>query len=347
MALGAAACGNVPCELQLPPAGEPFEKLSEYCFFGGNPAALDPVEGVTPYEVNSPLYSDGSHKARFIALPPGKKIGFAEAGVWSFPEGAIIIKTFYYPEDMRAPNGARKLLETRLLIREANGWEPQIYRWNEAQTEAERFLLGELVTVEFTGASGASVARDYKIPAKSDCKSCHAQDDALVLIGPRTRQLNRTHTYETGTRNQITHLRRAGRLEGDVPQTDELAALVDPRDTTKPLERRARSYLHSNCAHCHSRRGPARNSALYLNIENNDPVHLGVCKTPIAAGRGTGGRSYSISPGKPEDSIMVYRMDSQDPAVKMPELPLRTVDRFGVELVKDWIAQMDGSCGAP
>src|SRR5699024_2467430 len=106
--------------------------------------------------------------------------------------------------------------------------------------------------------------------------------------------------------------------------------------------RRARTYLAGNCAHCHSPGGAARNSGLYLNIEQEDRSALGVCKPPVAAGAGAGSLHYDIVPGHPEKSIMSYRINSMDPAVKMPEIPLTTIDHFGVNLLSEWIRQMEG-----
>ena len=51
-----------------------------------------------------------------------------------------------------------------------------------------------------------------------------------------------------------------------------------------------------------------------------------------------------VQPGRrawdPEESILVQRMASTDPDVKMPELPSLEVDQEGVKLISDWIAAM-------
>jgi len=65
-----------------------------------------------------------------------------------------------------------------------------------------------------------------------------------------------------------------------------------------------------------------------------------VCKGSVAAGQGAGGRSYDVQPGEPDESIIVYRMESTDPEVKMPELPNRLPHAAGVALVREWIASM-------
>ena len=60
----------------------------------------------------------------------------------------------------------------------------------------------------------------------------------------------------------------------------------------------------------------------------------------MAAGRGTGGRKYDIVPGEPDESILVYRMESTEAGVRMPNLSRNLVSAHGVELVREWIRSM-------
>jgi hypothetical protein len=69
-----------------------------------------------------------------------------------------------------------------------------------------------------------------------------------------------------------------------------------------------------------------------------------VCKAPVAAGGGTGGRLFDIVPGKPDESILVYRMETTDPAGRMPELGRATTHTEGVDVVSEWIATLEGTC---
>jgi len=332
------------CELTLPPVGQYFDTLSEYCFFRGNLAAQTPSDGVVPYAVNTKLYSDHSSKLRFIVLPDGEKITFHETEMWEYPVGTTIVKTFYFPNDLREPEGARHVVETRLMVREDNDWSTHTYLWNAEQTEAASFLAGKNIDISYINETGESVDGHYRIPSKSDCRNCHASGSKTVLLGPRTRQLNRHEDFGDGPVNQITHYAELGMFDAEIPPVETLDKLIDPKDSSFPLEQRARTYLEGNCAHCHNSGGAARNSGLFLAIDEVSPTALGVCKTPIAAGSGAGGLFYDIYPGKPEESIMVYRMDSMEAGVKMPELPLTTIDHFGVDLITEWIAAMPGDC---
>jgi uncharacterized repeat protein (TIGR03806 family) len=354
VAAGLAGCGdegeaqqNSDCELTRPPAGEFFDKLSDYCFFQGNIAAQKPSDGVVPYDVNTKLYSDRSSKFRFMVLPEGAKITFRESERWDFPVGTILVKTFYFPKDARDPSKGLNLIETRLLMRGEEDWETHTYRWNEAQTDATSFLIGTTLSVDWVDENGEPVQTDYNIPSKSDCRNCHASGDNTVELGPRTRQLNRVRDFGDGPVNQLEYYEQLGMFTADIPEAETLPKLIDPKDESFELDERARAYLEGNCAHCHNPSGAARNSGLFLNIEQEDRTALGICKHPIAAGRGAGDLFYDIVPGHPEKSIMVYRMNSMEPAVKMPELPLTTIDHFGVNLISEWISNMEGECPPP
>jgi len=110
------------------------------------------------------------------------------------------------------------------------------------------------------------------------------------------------------------------------------------------LEDRARAYMDINCAHCHNPVGPADTSGLHLNLENESQPHLGICKNAVAAGSGTGGRQYDITPGEPDDSSLLYRMQTRDPSAMMPELGRSLVHDEGVILIAEWISGMETHC---
>ena len=120
----------------------------------------------------------------------------------------------------------------------------------------------------------------------------------------------------------------------------------DCDDAGAPVADRARAYLDINCGHCHSAVGPADTSGLWLDAATDEPRRLGLCKPPVAAGQGTGDHMFDIVPGRPEDSILIYRMASLDPGAMMPELGRGTVHEEGVALVRDWITAWLGGCSS-
>ncbi|SNT30829.1 conserved hypothetical protein, HNE_0200 family [Ekhidna lutea] len=284
-----------------------------------------------PYEINAALFSDYAFKARFIMLPENTGITYDSSEVLDFPIGTLLIKNFYYPEDFKNSKSKRRILETRLLIREENKWEAIVYAWNDEQTEAKRVILGKKVPVEWTDRYGELQRIDYSIPSQPQCKSCHDLGGKLVPIGPSARQLNRD--------NQLTDWVEKGWLE--VPENVHYPQLANFENKDAALEDRARAWLEVNCAHCHRREGPAKNSGLYLLASQTDPYRLGVNKPPIAAGKGSGGLKYSIVPGKPDQSILIHRIESLEPGEMMPELGRKMTHTEGVELIREWISEME------
>ena len=110
---------------------------------------------------------------------------------------------------------------------------------------------------------------------------------------------------------------------------------------TGSLNDRARSWLDINCAHCHHPDGPAATSGLNLSVHEKNPTAWGVRKTPVAAGRGSGNRRYDILPGHPDQSILLYRLESTDPGVMMPEVARKVTHREGVALIRAWISTLN------
>jgi hypothetical protein len=64
----------------------------------------------------------------------------------------------------------------------------------------------------------------------------------------------------------------------------------------------------------------------------------------VAAGGGAGDLLYGIVPGIPEESILIYRMNTTAPDEMMPELGRSLIHNEGVELIHSWISQLPGNC---
>ena len=328
--------------------------------------------GVVPYDLTTPLFSDYAHKLRTVWMPPGTSAKYDATEGFDFPVGTIITKTFYYPlpqgggdskavartydqsgDFARVAQGERglnlsrvRLIETRVLVRREGGWEALPYVWNAAQNEAELARTGDAMPLELVADDGTREAFTYVVPNENQCAGCHVVDlktKQIAPIGPKARHLNRDYAYAAGAENQLAHLSKLGYLSGwsDAGATPRNA---DWRDMSAPLDARARAYLDINCGHCHNPKGPANTTALDLTIFGATDRFLGVCKPPVAAGRGTGDHFFDIVPGKPDDSILPYRMLSSEPGVMMPEQGRTTTHREAVTLIKDWIAALKGAC---
>jgi len=340
--LATTSCGDAPVDTPVcPDSGEAVpERLCEWGFFRDTVAHL-PADGVVPYTVVANLFTDDAHKLRFIALPDGKKIAYDPLETWKFPEGSVVIKTFAYPHDARDLSLGYHLVETRLLVLEDGIWVPHIYRWNDAQTEATRFVPGTRVEVAWTDETGEAKTQPYRIPSTDDCKICHGGKESPKILGLRTRQLDTMIADGSGGMvNQIDHFASLGLLDTTPEPSAMRTKLVDPFGPADVVLR-ARAYLDGNCAHCHRKGGDAQSSGLWLNFENEDPEHFGVCKIPVAVGNGGGGLDYDIVPGDPDASILIFRMEHTEADIKMPELGGLAPDVAGTELMREWIAGME------
>ncbi len=315
---------------------EPFpKKLSEWRLFTGDLATLTPNERVLPYDLNTPLFSDYAQKSRVIWMPEGAAARYDGAETFEFPQGTVIAKTFSYPG---------RIIETRILVNTRNGWVGLPYVWNEKQTEATLEIAPDPVNVEWTHPSGEHLRFRYAIPNTNQCKGCHERAKRVTPIGPKARHLNRDFQYTNGVENQLVHWTNAGYLSGAPAPGNAPRNAVWNQPESGTLEQRARAYLDANCAHCHNPQGPADNSGLYLTATQTDPLRLGFCKVPVAAGHGAGDLRFDMVHGKPEESILVRRMNSLEPKVMMPELGRAIVHREGVALIRDWVASVRGDC---
>jgi uncharacterized repeat protein (TIGR03806 family) len=322
-------------ELWTPP-----DRLADYGLFLGDGSSQEPAEDVVPFDVNTPLFSDYAAKYRFIRLPPGTSVNYDPDKVFDFPIGTILVKTFAFRRNLNDSAQGRRLIETRLLIHRPDGWTGLTYVWNDEQTDAVLKIAGATRDVSWRHSDGQLRTINYIIPNVNQCLACHENNKVMRPIGPRARNLNRDFDYVSGSENQLAHWERIGILRGaPAPETaPRLPVWNDPH--TGSLNQRARAWLEMNCAHCHNPLGPARTSGLDLRFDQQDLAKLGVRKIPIAAGNGSGGRFFDIVPGEPDQSILLYRIQSTEPRVMMPELARRLVDAEGVVLIRQWIATL-------
>ena len=358
-----ASCARAPAPVSFIADGRP-EHLSDWHLLNVSGGRLTPNAGVLPYDLVTPLFSDYAHKLRTVWMPAGQSARYSADQAFEFPVGTILSKTFYYPRAAGAADAVLKtydaepgapaaglvlsrvrLVETRLLVRRADGWTVLPYVWNADQSEAQLQRTGDEKALALVDAQGHAQKFTYVVPNENQCASCHVtnlKSGVFTPLGPKARNLNRTLAYTDGSENQIARWVRAGLLTG-VP-AGELPRAADWRDAQTPIAERARTYLDVNCAHCHQTGGTASNTSLRLDALGPADWSLGLCKPSVAAGKGTGDRIHDIVPGKPDDSILPFRLASTEGGVMMPELGRSTVHQEGVQLIRDWIAAMPGHC---
>lgn len=342
---GAVGCFVLGAAADLPPVSidldtVPARTISQYNLFK-DAARQIPNDRVLPYDINTPLFSDYAAKHRFVWMPEGVAAGYDAVDAFSFPVGAVLIKTFGFLHDIRDPEKGERIVETRLLVHKPDGWVGFSYIWNEDVTEAKLAVAGGRADVSWTHYDGETRHLEkYIIPNMNECKQCHDSNGAQLPIGPKARHLNKDYPYAEGTMNQLRKWQLEGYLTGapDPAEAPRVPVADDP--TTGSLNARARAYLDINCAHCHNPKGPAHMSGLDLAFSQEDAGKYGVFKAPVAAGRGSGGYKFGIEPGHPENSILMHRVESTEPGVMMPPLPRRVVDDEGVALLQEWILEM-------
>ncbi|RZJ71823.1 hypothetical protein [Flavobacterium sp.] len=337
----------------------PYAKLSDYHFFDeGELKELKPSYKVLPYKPASELFTDYAHKKRFVWMPNGVKATFnGNDNTLEFPVGAVLVKNFYYDDVL--PNHETKIIETRIMIkkREAvqdpqgnttdSGWEPYVYIWNDEQTEAflDTELQGSFIPLSFMH-NGQQKDAYYKIPADTECRTCHKLNpngvlngEVVVPIGTKPQNLNYTYNYGTSQRNQLEKWVAEGYLDANIPAS--IVSTVDYNDTSKSLEMRARSYIDINCAHCHRAGGHCAYVDVRFNFSNTDPQVGGICMTPLF---NVENLPYIMSAGDAANSELIYRINSTDGSVMMPYIGRSIVHEEGVQLMSDWINSMQNHC---
>ena len=351
--LTVVACTHDPADWVEPPSVStgvavsmdldqvPYPVLSQYNFFTGSMAAQQPNAGVLPYDVITPLFSDYAHKFRFVWMPSGTSAAFAGENVpLEFPDGAALIKTFYF--DNVQPAGARRLVETRVMIKRAGQWLFADYVWNAQQTEAHLDLNGSFAPIIWRDDAGVDHAQNYRIPAWAECFTCHKQNDVAMPVGPKLRNMARMVDYPEGPREQIGKWVETGYLQSGFPAPVPVSPWNDPFTS---LNDRVRAYVDMNCAHCHAEGKHCDYRPMrFAWQETVNPVNLGVCVEPEDPLPDEPQLTYIVAASNTYRSMLLHRISSTDEAVRMPLLGRSVVHEEAVQLFTDWINSLPGPC---
>jgi len=333
-----APVGTTPVSVDL--ATVPYDSLSTYRFFEGPLKDLRPAAGVLPYEPTTPLFSDYAHKQRFVWMPPGTRAAYvADTCVLAFPDGAVLIKNFYY--DHVQPQDERRIMETRLLIRRNGGWIYAEYVWNEEQTEAVLDMNGSNTQVQWVDDDGALRTVDYRFPSATECHTCHKLGDANIPIGPKPQNLNADLVYADGTMNQLAKWAAVGYLEPGYPAAINTVVRWD--DPAQSLNDRVRAYMDANCSHCHADgRYCDYRPMRFAWHATDDPAMLGVCVAPQDPLLPV--HTHIVKPGNTEKSLLYYRIASDLDGVRMPLVGRTLVHEEGRALIEAWILSLTQTC---
>lgn len=328
----------------------PYPKLSDYKFFEGDMKNQIPALNVLPYEPSSSLFSDYAHKKRFVWMPPGTKATYVgDTKNLELPVGSVLIKTFYYDNVQNiTPVGGRRIIETRLMIKKASGWIFAEYVWNAEQTEAFFDLAGSNTDISWKDENNVIKSTSYRIPNEVQCIICHKNKEMVgtteittfIPIGIKPQNLNYSYSYGNETKNQLTKWVEIGYLENNFTLPSAENTVINYKDNTQPLEKRVRSYLDINCAHCHSPNRHCDYRPMRLAFSEtggpNGRTNMGVCvnteDTSFAPAL-----SKIIQPGNVNRSMLFYRINTTDESFRMPLHGRSVKHDEGIAMLQEWI----------
>ena len=300
--------------------------------------------GLIPYSVNAPLWVDGAHVDRFIALPGDSQIEMSAAdGVgWSFPDGAALIQTFAIDLETGNPT-SRHRVETRLLTRQQGEWVGYAYIWNDEQTDAilvDAAGRDRVFTIQDSSIPKGSREQLWHYPSREACMECHSRA-ANYVLGLTTLQMNKVHNYGAVSDNQLRTLNHIGVFKKSLSKSpEEYPQLADPYNPDEPLDARARSYLHAACANCHVHTGGG-NARIVLDFTTALDKTYSVGFRPQHDAYGIPD-AMLVAPGDPERSILYQRVARRGKG-QMPPIATSQPDLQAAQLLYDWISQMKPS----
>ena len=297
---------------------------------------LTPHEGVVPFDVNVPLWSDGAYKTRWFSVPSlSDTIGFSEKQNWAFPTGTVWIKHFELETTNGVPDSVRRL-ETRVLVKDDVNVFGFTYRWGHSMSDAALLPPEGLEESIIINDSGVIRTQVWHYPSRNDCLACHtpAAGGALSFT---TAQLNRDYVYGSVTQNQIQALGNAGYLDQSIATTNPLWALAHPTNESYSAEYRALSYLQVNCGGCHVPGGtPAHwNANIFVPLSQAGIIN-GDLYEPLG-----NTSNVVLAPGDVARSMLVTRIATNG-TLRMPPLGTSRVDTQAVSLLTRWIEDLVG-----
>ncbi|MEO0803732.1 MAG: hypothetical protein AAFY57_15845 [Cyanobacteria bacterium J06642_2] len=299
---------NIP----IPDTTQFAQNLSAYSIYQGEMTNLLPSDDFHELELPSSLFVNYAEKQRLVKLPAGERMQkVKDGGLPEFPNKTVLVKTFFYYDDVRNPSLGKRVIETRLLIKDADLWNVATYVWNDSQSEAFLDQDGFDTKVSWLDDEGNSRKIAYHVPSQHECIGCHQTDLKVTPIGPKLRNLNFIVERDGQPVNQLEHLQSLDLL--DIFDHNQIASLPDYTDTNLSLSDRGRAYLDINCAHCHNPAGYPKSARREFDFSLETPLsQAGILQKERKIGN-------------------VIKN------VEMPYLGVTTLDREGMKLVQAYL----------
>ena len=302
-----------------------------------------PADGLIPYRLNVPFFSDDAIKTRWISVPssetiPVSTISFSPTGEWKFPTGTVFVKHFDFGTDETHPE-VRRRLETRLVaVDRRGGVQVATYKWRPDGSDADLLTTSLAEPIVIRTSSGERT-QTWNYPGSQDCRTCHTELNGGVL-GVTARQLNGPFTYPTGRDdNQLRTWSHLGLFDHALDEASlaSIPALVSASERSRPIEDRARSYLDANCSHCHRPGGTVGN----FDARFNTPLSAqNLIDGAVLIDQGID-RARVIAPRDIWRSILYLRPSTLE-GMKMPPIAHERLDQAGLALLRDWINSLPG-----
>jgi putative heme-binding domain-containing protein len=328
------------------------KKLSETGLFASVKDHV-PAPGVVPFSINTEQWADHATAERFLALPgtttakmydsPVPIPGGFFSGMVFFPKDGVLARTVSLEMERGKPESRRRL-ETQLLHFDRGLWHGYTYAWHDEQTDAVLVPAAGAdrpLTVIDAKAPGGKRKQTWHFASRAECMTCHNPWAGHALAFTLA-QLDRDHDYGKVSDNQVRALKHAGLIEL-LHNPDEEGGfrmpprLTDPNDAKAPIDARARSYLHANCAHCH-RFGAG--GSVDMELKYDTPLErMKVLETRPTQGTFEMPGAQILAPGDPYRSTLYYRMAKLGRG-RMPHIGSEIVDERGLRLIHDWIRQL-------
>lgn len=310
------------------------KKLSETHLFR-NLSTLKTSSSLVPYAIRSPLWSDGAVKERWAYVPPGTTATMTASGEVTLPVGSMLIKHFALPPAAQPVGGRTRNLETRVLVVGTDTTYGVTYRWNSQGTDADLVVEGVDETIaDMTPAE----SRTWHFPSTGECWSCHRPENRVLAF--RGEQLN---FPLPGGAEQLASLAAQGVFDaasiGSSP-----APLASPSDPAASIEDRASAYLAANCSPCHHPGASYLGGTTWNALPNVAPGSRGLVNAPhhnypMASAFGLPNAPL-VAPGNPNGSILMRRIKSTDPDLRMPALGRTKVDPVAETVLDAWITSL-------
>jgi len=327
------------------PAAATFEeeafprKLSQTGVFRDT-KTLAPNDGVFPYRLNSTMWMDGAQAEFHLAVPGDAQVQIFQSPQptfdWFkskvlFPKDTVLVKTY----SIEANGVARKIESQIGHYGGVNDWRYYTYRWLDDQSDAVLVSAdGESAFIK-TGTTPDQELK-WTFAARSQCKICHTPwtGNATGFIQEQLRRpLDSTDAWRDLIQQGFLSL-----PEKNSPRSDsDFTAMAYRTDPHASLGARARSYLHSNCAHCHQFGG---NGAAAFDVRFEKPLAESKLVDAIPLkGNMQLDDAKLIAPGDPLKSVLYYRT-AKSGGGRMPHIGSEVVDVEGVKLLHQWIVNM-------